>query len=159
MMVYKKGHIQLVSASIFSKFRGVFFAFIHAHSHTHTPLSEAFRINRILIHLEQKGWIFLLFVYLLLAKSSFLSPPLSLTLCTRVCLLYFLCILLSIQVETLCVKCMLIGLNYKVIATNPFIPRISFNVGCVGSIQHHLTHRSHSHRVIYFKWYKALPSH
>lgn len=159
MMVYKKGHIQLVSASIFSKFRGVFFALIHAHSHTHTIIRSfshqphfdspwTKRVNLFVVCLSIVGKVVLS-----------LSPSVADSVHARVFAPFSVNIFLSIQVEILCVKCMLIGLNYKVIATNPFIPTISFNVGCVGSIQHHLTHRSHSHRVIYFKWYKALPSH
>lgn len=54
-MMYIKGHI-LGSSSVHQYFQNIpsseeYFL----RPQTRTPLSEAFRINRILIHLEQKG--------------------------------------------------------------------------------------------------------
>lgn len=134
-------------------------SYTHTHTHTH-HYQKLFASTAFWFTLNKKGESFCcLFIYCWQSRPFSLSPSVADSVHVRVFAPFSVNIFLSIQVEILCVKCMLIGLNYKVIATNPFIPTISFNVGCVGSIQHHLTHRSHSHRVIYFKWYKALPSH
>lgn len=157
--VQKRPHSARQCINIFQVQRSIFCVHTRTLTHTHTIIRSfshqphfdspwTKRVNLFVVCLSIVGKVVLS-----------LSPSVADSVHACVFAPFSVNIFLSIQVEILCVKCMLIGLNYKVIATNPFIPTISFNVGCVGSIQHHLTHRSHSHRVIYFKWYKALPSH
>lgn len=157
--VQKRPHSARQCINIFQVQRSIFC--VNTRTLTHTRhYQKLFASTAFWFTLNKKGESFCcLFIYCWQSRPFSLSPSVADSVHVRVFAPFSVNIFLSIQVEILCVKCMLIGLNYKVIATNPFIPRISFNVGCVGSIQHHLTHRSHSHRVIYFKWYKALPSH